>query len=102
MSVMHEKAAIAMERIRKGIQSEGDVQTIEHVLRVYGWIPGAQAYAVYHATQGWLVDTCAGGTWGWEVAHALWFPSNKAAIDCLREADMCSADANRYFVLRVQ
>lgn len=34
-----------------------------------------QQWAMYHFEHGWLVDTCAGGTWRHDVAQAVEFSS---------------------------
>lgn len=63
---------------------------------------GQPAFAVYNPMHAWLADTCAGGTWSTRVADAVWFPSKKAALDALREADFTGTEIGRFFVLQVQ
>lgn len=48
----------------------------------------ARKYAVYNPAVGWLVDTCAGGTFSWNVDDAVWFDSHIAAHDALKAAEI--------------
>lgn len=46
-------------------------------------------YAVYDQhVGGWLTDTCAGGSFSWNVINAVWFDSEYEAQEALRAADM--------------
>jgi hypothetical protein len=45
-------------------------------------------YAVYQPATGWLVDTCAGGTFSWNVDDAVWFGSHIEAHDALKAAEI--------------
>ena len=70
-----------------------------------------QRWAVYHRTEGWLEDTCAGGVFSFSVGQAKWFSLPKEAVDELVAADMLTlaeaaalaSTANaKFFVLGVR
>jgi hypothetical protein len=45
-------------------------------------------WAVYSKKRGWLADTCAGGTWSFDVDDALWFDDQGASKDALEAAEI--------------
>lgn len=45
-------------------------------------------WAVYSEDYGWLVDTCAGGSWDWSVKQAVWFASRLEATDAIYAAEI--------------
>ena len=46
------------------------------------------SFALYHPGMGWLVDTCAGGSFSWDVVNATWWDSELEAFDALRGAEI--------------
>ncbi len=48
-------------------------------------------YAVHQSGNGWLMDTCAGGTWTFDVDKAVWFDSTNEAYEALHAADMIAS-----------
>lgn len=51
------------------------------------WRPLRQ-YAVFHDHRGWLVDTCAAGTWRADTDNALRFDSEDEARAACKAADI--------------
>lgn len=49
-------------------------------------------YVVSSATRGYLVDTCAGGTWNKDVEQATWYESEGEALDAMRAAEITIAE----------
>jgi hypothetical protein len=45
-------------------------------------------WAVYSPSQGWLVDTCAGGAFAWNVDEAMWFDTEEEAVQALAAAEI--------------
>lgn len=68
--------------------------------------PNDQAWAVYRPFPigdepvGWLVDTCAGGTWSPKVFDAMWFASIREAREGIEVTELFAPDL--YLVVRVQ
>ncbi len=44
-------------------------------------------WGVYREERGWLIDTCAGMTWSWNVNEAVWYDTVREAIEAIRAAD---------------
>lgn len=47
-----------------------------------------ERFAVYSVEHGWLVDTCAGGTWGWDVRKAVEYMTLLECDKALRGAEI--------------
>lgn len=56
-------------------------------------------FAVYSSMYGWLQDTCAGGTFSWDVDEAVYFDAVNDAWAACRAAEI---DVSSLIVLRVK
>ncbi len=45
-------------------------------------------YALYHKTQGWLVDSCAGGTYSDDFGASAWYDTAEWAWQVLDDSDI--------------
>jgi hypothetical protein len=64
-------------------------------------------FAVYLPALGWLVDSCAGGSFNWDVDEAIWFDTEDEANGALVAAHECTelfetAILNTYKIVRVK
>lgn len=62
----------------------------------------APKWALYHKTQFWLTDTCAGGSWSEDVANAVWFDSEKDAWQAAHGADILDGHIDVLAVCRLR
>jgi len=56
-------------------------------------------YGIYDSASGWLVDTCAGMTWSFNVDEACWFDSHGEALNAVEEA---GGDVTGILVVRLK
>lgn len=67
-----------------------------------------EKYAVYRDVDGygWLMDTCAGGTWSWDIDDAQWFDRPDDAIGALYACDLVEMGVDfteaRFAIIRVK